>query len=189
MKVRKISYPLLISMLTLLVAASFLIALNIGMSDIGFLQALQDLSQPERSLAEVVVWDIRLPRVLLALLVGATLGMAGAAMQGLLRNPLAEPGVLGVSSGAALGAVMVLYFGLAATAWFWFPLAAITGALIALVLVYALAGMNSSILGLILAGVAINAIAGALIALALNFAPSLYAFQEIVFWLMGSLAN
>lgn len=189
MKVRQVSYPLLISTLALLVAVSFLMALNIGMSDIGFLQAWQDLWQPERSLAEVVVWDIRLPRVLLALLVGATLGMAGAAMQGLLRNPLAEPGVLGVSSGAALGAVLVLYFGVAATAWFWLPLAAISGALIALVLVYALAGMNSSILGLILAGVAINAIAGALIALALNFAPSLYAFQEIVFWLMGSLAN
>lgn len=189
MKVRQVSYLLLISVLALLVAVSFLVALNIGMSDIGFLQAWQDLWQPERSLAEVVVWDIRLPRVLLALLVGATLGMAGAAMQGLLRNPLAEPGVLGVSSGAALGAVLVLYFGVAATAWFWLPLAAISGALIALVLVYALAGMNSSILGLILAGVAINAIAGALIALALNFAPSLYAFQEIVFWLMGSLAN
>jgi iron complex transport system permease protein len=173
----------------LAVGASFLTALHIGPSDIGLPQAWQALWQTERSLAEVVVWDIRLPRVLLALIVGATLGMAGAAMQGLLRNPLAEPGVLGVSSGAAFGAVLVLYFGLAATAWFWLPLAAISGALAALLLVYLLAGTNSSILGLILAGVAINAIAGALIALALNFAPSLYAFQEIVFWLMGSLAN
>lgn len=186
---REMSYPALMSVLVLLLLVSFLCALNIGVSDIGLLQAWQDLWQPERSLAEVVVWDIRLPRVLLALLVGATLGMAGAAMQGLLRNPLAEPGVLGVSSGAALGAVLVLYFGMAASAWFWLPLAAISGALISLILVYMLAGTNSSMLGLILAGVAINAIAGALIALALNFAPSLYAFQEIVFWLMGSLAN
>lgn len=183
------SYPLLIGILVLAVGASFLTALHIGPSDIGLPQAWQALWQAERSLAEVVVWDIRLPRVLLALIVGATLGMAGAAMQGLLRNPLAEPGVLGVSSGAAFGAVLVLYFGLAATAWFWLPLAAISGALAALLLVYLLAGTNSSILGLILAGVAINAISGALIALALNFAPSLYAFQEIVFWLMGSLAN
>jgi iron complex transport system permease protein len=189
MKQREISYPALMVVLTLLVLVSFLFALNIGVTDIGLLQAWRDLWQAERSLAEVVVWDIRLPRVILALLVGATLGMAGAAMQGLLRNPLAEPGVLGVSSGAALGAVLVLYFGVAASAWFWLPLAAISGALIALVLVYLLAGSNSSVLGLILAGVAINAIAGALIALALNFAPSLYAFQEIVFWLMGSLAN
>jgi iron complex transport system permease protein len=110
-------------------------------------------------------------------------------MQGLLRNPLADPGVLGVTSGAALGAVCVLYFGLAASAWFWLPAAAIAGAFIALLLVYLLAGMNSSLLALILAGVAINAITGAMISVALNFAPSLYAMQEIVFWLMGSLAN
>lgn len=189
MKQKLLTYPWLVVLLAVLVTASFVSALNIGMSDLRLSDAWREVWQPGRSLAEVVIWDIRLPRVLLALLVGATLGMAGAAMQGLLRNPLAEPGVLGVSSGAALGAVLVLYFGLAASAWFWLPLAAISGAMIALVLVYVLAGMNSSILGLILAGVAINAIAGALIALALNFAPSLYAFQEIVFWLMGSLAN
>jgi iron complex transport system permease protein len=110
-------------------------------------------------------------------------------MQGLLRNPLADPGVLGVTSGAAFGAVCVLYFGAAATAWYWLPSAAIIGALLSLVLVYLLAGMHSSMLALILAGVAMSAITGALIAVALNFAPSLYAMQEIVFWLMGSLAN
>lgn len=189
MNISSMSYPGLILILALSVAASFLFALNSGMSDISLLAAWQDLWQAEPGLAGVVVWDIRFPRVVLALLVGGTLGMAGAAMQGLLRNPLAEPGILGVSSGAALGAVLVLYFGLAVSAWFWLPLAAVSGALIALVLVYVLAGVNSSILGLILAGVAINAIAGALIAFALNFAPNLYAFQEIVFWLMGSLAN
>src|SRR5690554_5754469 len=152
-------------------------------------QAWRDLWTDGRSIVEVVVWDIRLPRVLLALLVGATLGMAGAAMQGLLRNPLAEPGILGVSSGAALGAVLVLYFGVAASAWYWLPMASISGAFIALVTVYLLAGLQSSLLALILAGVAINAIAGALIAVALNFAPSLFAMQEIVFWMMGSLAK
>lgn len=183
------SFAKLIVLLILSLIAGVYLALNIGISDIGVLEAWRDLWQPERSLAEVVVWDIRLPRVLLALVVGATLGLAGAAMQGLLRNPLAEPGVLGVSSGAALGAVLVLYFGLGAGAWLVLPAAAIGGALLALILVYLLAGVNSSVLGLILAGVAINAIAGALIALALNFAPSLFAFQEIVFWLMGSLAN
>jgi iron complex transport system permease protein len=140
-------------------------------------------------LHQTVVWEIRLPRVLLATLVGATLGLAGAAMQGFLRNPLAEPGILGVSSGAALGAVLVLYFGMSAAAWYWLPGVAVAGALLALVLVYLLAGINGSVLSLILAGVAINAIAGALIAVALNFAPSLFAMQEIVFWLMGSLAN
>lgn len=189
MKPYSLTYSWLVTILLGLLLLSFIYALNIGVSELRLIDAWRDLWQPERSLAEVVIWEIRLPRVLLALLVGATLGMAGAAMQGLLRNPLAEPGVLGVSSGAALGAVLVLYFGLAASAWFWLPLAAISGALLALILVYLLAGINSSILGLILAGVAINAVAGALIALALNFAPSLYALQEIVFWLMGSLAN
>lgn len=171
---------------TLIAAAG---ALNIGQADVPVMQGLADLMRGEQSLASNVVGQIRIPRVLLALIVGATLGMAGAAMQGLLRNPLADPGVLGVTSGAAFGAVSVLYFGAAATAWYWLPGAAIIGAFLALLLVYLLAGLNGSMLALILAGVAVSAITGALIAVALNFAPSLYAMQEIVFWLMGSLAN
>lgn len=186
---QQIRFSGLISVLVLAVMVSLVFALNIGMADISLTEAWRDLWVAERSLAEIVVWDIRLPRVLLALLVGASLGMAGAAMQGLLRNPLAEPGILGVSSGAALGAVLVLYFGVAASAWYWLPVASISGAFIALLLVYLLAGLHSSLLALILAGVAINAIAGALIAVALNFAPSFFAMQEIVFWMMGSLAN
>lgn len=186
---RSINFSLFIIFLLFLLFICSLFALHIGTADMSVVQAWRDLWTAERSLAEIVVWDIRLPRVLLALLVGATLGMAGAAMQGLLRNPLAEPGILGVSSGAALGAVLVLYFGVAASAWYWLPLASISGAFAALLLVYLLAGLNSSLLALILAGVAINAIAGALIAVALNFAPSLFAMQEIVFWMMGSLAN
>ena len=187
--VRSINFSLLVTILLFLLLISIVFALHVGMAEISVWQAWRDLWVDERSLAEVVVWDIRLPRVLLALLVGATLGMAGAAMQGLLRNPLAEPGILGVSSGAALGAVLVLYFGVAAGAWYWLPVASITGAFMALLLVYVLAGLHSSLLALILAGVAINAMAGALIAVALNFAPSLFAMQEIVFWMMGSLAN
>ena len=187
--VRSINFSVLIISLISLLFISSVFALHVGMAEISVWQAWRDLWVDERSLAEVVVWDIRLPRVLLALLVGATLGMAGAAMQGLLRNPLAEPGILGVSSGAALGAVLVLYFGVAAGAWYWLPVASITGAFVALLLVYVLAGLHSSLLALILAGVAINAMAGALIAVALNFAPSLFAMQEIVFWMMGSLAN
>jgi len=187
--VLKISFPLLILMLAISVFASFIFSLSMGNASISLIQAVKDLLNSTASLHQTVVWEIRLPRVTLAVLVGATLGVAGAAMQGFLRNPLAEPGILGVSSGAALGAVIVLYFGLSAAAWYWLPCAAILGALIALVLVYLLAGFRSSVLSLILAGVAINAIAGGMIAVALNFAPSLYAMQEIVFWLMGSLAN
>ncbi len=186
---QKISYPILILILGLSVLIAFLCSLSMGNASISIIQAIKDLVNHNPSLHQTVVWEIRLPRVLLAVLVGATLGLAGATMQGFLRNPLAEPGILGVSSGAALGAVIVLYFGFAAAAWYWLPIAAITGAFIALTLVYLLAGFRSSVLSLILAGVAINAIAGALISVALNFAPSYFALQEIVFWLMGSLAN
>lgn len=186
---QKISFPVLILLLGMAVVVAFIFSLNMGNTSISVVQAVKDYFSHTWSLHQVVVWEIRLPRVILALLVGATLGLAGAAMQGFLRNPLAEPGILGVSSGAALGAVIVLYFGLSAAAWYWLPCAAILGALIALVFVYLLAGFRSSVLSLILAGVAINAIAGAMIAVALNFAPSLFALQEIVFWLMGSLAN
>lgn len=183
------SFPLLVIGLLVSILVASWWALNTGAANLSLLSGLQDLWAGDYSLEATVVGEIRIPRLLLAFIVGATLGMAGAAMQGLLRNPLADPGVLGVTSGAALGAVCVLYFGVAASAWYWLPGAAIVGALLALLLVYLLAGMHSSMLALILAGVAINAITGAMIAVALNFAPSLYAIQEIVFWLMGSLAN
>lgn len=185
----KVPFVPLIVALCCGVLVAFFFSLHMGNAAISVVQATKDLFNHTASIHQTVVWEIRLPRVVLALFVGATLGLAGASMQGFLRNPLAEPGVLGVSSGAALGAVSVLYFGVAASAWYWLPAAAISGALVALILVYLLAGFRSSVLSLILAGVAINAIAGALIAVALNFAPSLFALQEIVFWLMGSLAN
>ena len=122
--VRSINFSVLIIFLISLLFISSVFALHVGMAEISVWQAWRDLWVDERSLAEVVVWDIRLPRVLLALLVGATLGMAGAAMQGLLRNPLAEPGILGVSRGAELGAVLVLYVGVAAGAGYRLPGAA-----------------------------------------------------------------
>ncbi|HSX49434.1 MAG TPA: iron ABC transporter permease [Cellvibrio sp.] len=185
----KISFSVLTIILFGAIVAAAALSLNSGAADIPVLQGFADIWQGEQSLAATILGQIRMPRLVLAIIVGATLGMAGAAMQGLLRNPLADPGVLGVTSGAAFGAVCVLYFGAAATAWYWLPSAAIIGALLSLVMVYLLAGLHSSMLALILAGVAMSAITGALIAVALNFAPSLYAMQEIIFWLMGSLVN
>jgi iron complex transport system permease protein len=138
-------------------------------------------------LTAAILLEIRLPRVLLGLLVGGTLGLCGAALQGLLRNPLAEPGLLGVSSGAAFGAVLVFYF--AAAQSLLLPLGAIAGSLAALATLYALAGRRGDFLGIILAGIAINAFAAALTSLALNFAPSPYAALEILFWMLGSLAD
>uniref|UniRef100_UPI003564BE7F FecCD family ABC transporter permease n=1 Tax=Phaeovulum sp. TaxID=2934796 RepID=UPI003564BE7F len=123
------------------------------------------------------------------ILVGAALGMAGAAMQGFLRNPLAEPGLIGTSGAAALGAVIAIHTGAYAAFALALPLAALTGAGLAVALVMVLAGREARALTLILAGVALSALAGALTALVLNLAPSPYAAAEIVFWLMGSLAD
>ena len=118
-----------------------------------------------------------------------SLGLAGAALQGLLRNPLAEPGIIGVSSCAAFGAVIAFYSGVSLAAPLALPLAGIAGASIAVVLLYALAGRDASTLTLILAGVAINGFAAAATALALNLSPNPFAVTEIVFWMMGSLAD
>jgi ABC-type Fe3+-siderophore transport system permease subunit len=104
-------------------------------------------------------------------------------------TPLAEPGIIGVSNGAALGAVVMFYFGFASLGWFLLPLGGLLGACVAVLCLVLLVPHNSNVLTLILAGIAINAIGSALIALALNFAPSPYAMQEIVYWLLGSVTN
>lgn len=137
----------------------------------------------------LILQQVRLPRVILAILVGMTLGLAGAVLQGLLRNPLADPGLIGVAGGASLGAVLVFYFGISQYFTFILPLGGIMGALLTLMALYLLAGRNPQMLTLILAGIALNTFTAALTALALNLAPSPYAATEIVFWLLGSLAN
>lgn len=138
--------------------------------------------------AAIVVQEIRLPRALLALLVGAMLGMAGAALQGLTRNPLAEPGVTGVSAAAGLGAVIAIYSGLSAQSAVAVPLSAMAGAGAATAVLLLVAGAQSSTT-LILAGVAIASLCGALTSLALNLATNAYAVNEIIFWLLGSLKD
>ncbi|MEQ8661095.1 MAG: iron chelate uptake ABC transporter family permease subunit, partial [Gammaproteobacteria bacterium] len=137
----------------------------------------------------IVLNQIRLPRALLALMVGASLGLAGAALQGLLRNPLAEPGIIGVSGLAALAAVITFYTGLAGLAVWVLPVSGMLGALGAVAALALLAGREASILTLILAGVAINSLAGALTTLVLNLTPNPFAAYEIFFWLLGSQAN
>jgi iron complex transport system permease protein len=143
----------------------------------------------ETEIAGTVFRELRFPRTLLGLLVGASLGLCGAALQGLLRNPLAEPGILGTSSGAAFGAVVMFYFGLASQQSLLLPTGAVCGSLAALGLIYMLAGKRASLITLVLTGIAINAFAAALTSLALNFAPSPYAALEILFWMLGSLAD
>ena len=183
------SAPLLLGALALALLVLAAASLAVGRAPLDVGAAIAQWWRGESTLATLVLIELRVPRTLLAVLVGASLGLAGAALQGLLRNPLAEPGILGVSSCAAFGAVIAFYSGLSFTAPLALPLAGIAGALIAVVLLYALAGREASTLTLILAGVAINGFAGAATALALNLAPNPFAVTEIVFWMMGSLAD
>lgn len=166
-----------------------LLALGQGAVPIDAVEIFRALTQDTPSLIRTIVIEIRLPRALLAALVGATLALAGAALQGVFRNPLAEPGLLGVSSCASLGAVLAIYYGLSSLAWFVLPTLAMLGALLGVAGMLLLAGQARHPVTLLLAGVAINAFAGSCIALALNLAPNPYAMSEMVHWLLGSFAN
>jgi iron complex transport system permease protein len=139
--------------------------------------------------AGTIAREIRLPRAVLGLVVGAALGASGAASQGLFRNPLAEPGITGVASAAGLGAVIALYYGIAATHPLALPLFAITGAFISSAILLGLARRGTGILALVLAGVALSSLAGALTAFVLSMARNPYAMTEMVIWLMGSLKD
>lgn len=175
--------------LSLIVVALFLASLLIGPAALGLKQSVMALLAGEGGPVALVMQEIRLPRALLGLLVGAVLGLSGAAMQGFLRNPLAEPGLVGVSSSAALGAVLSLQTGLAASFALALPLSALAGAALAVLLVLVMAGPRGGALSLILAGIAISALAGALTSLVLNLSPNPFAVMEIVYWMMGSLAD
>ena len=138
--------------------------------------------------AAVILMELRLPRAVLALLVGAGLGAAGAAMQGYLRNPLADPGLFGIAPMAALGAVVSLWFGFAAGAWL-LPLMALAGAAMGMAMLALIAGRTGGIALFTLAGLMIASLAGALTALAITLSPSAFAMSEIVLWLNGALTD
>jgi iron complex transport system permease protein len=181
--------PLLLTALGLAALLLALASLTLGSAQLTLARVLAALTGHGDATARIIVLQLRLPRAILGLAVGAMLGASGAALQGYLRNPLAEPGVLGASPAAALGAVVALYFGFAAAVPLLLPAFAISGAMLALVPLVWLAGTSESPLGLILAGVAVSALAGAGIALALNLAPNPFAVAEITTWLMGSLED
>jgi len=142
--------------------------------------------------AAVILGELRLPRALLAVTIGGGLGAAGAAMQGYLRNPLADPGLFGIAPGAALGAVLSLLLGYAASAWL-LPLFALAGAAGAMLLLALIAGrangLGAGIALFTLAGMMIASLAGALTSLAISLAPNAFATSEIVIWLMGALTD
>jgi iron complex transport system permease protein len=137
----------------------------------------------------IIVREIRLPRTLLAALIGATFGLAGAALQGLLRNPLAEPALFGAPQAAAVGASFMIAYGFAGATSFAVPLAGILGAFVSVGGLVAIAGRRASLTVTLLAGLAFASFAGAAAALILNLAPTPYAALEIAFWLLGSLED
>lgn len=174
--------------LLLLLAAMFTASLLAGRVWLPVGEVWQGLWSPDANLAATIITQLRLPRAILALEIGAALGLSGAVLQGVTRNPLAEPGLLGVSAGAALGAVVAIYFGFATHFTAAAPLLGLVGALLASVLTFAL-GRGGGTITLVLAGAAVSALAAAGISLALNLAPNPYAAFEIMTWLMGSLAD
>jgi iron complex transport system permease protein len=137
----------------------------------------------------IVIWEIRLPRALAAYVVGASLGASGAALQGLLRNPLAEPGVLGVTATASLSATFALYYGFAASSVYLLPIYAIAGALAATALLAAAAMRIKSVVTLILLGVGLSSFSAAAMSLLLNMAPNPFSLADMINWLLGSVAN
>ncbi len=139
--------------------------------------------------AGIIVRDIRAPRTLLALLIGATLGLSGAALQGLLRNPLAEPALFGAPQAAAAASSFVIAFGFAGAISLAVPLAGIAGALVSIGGLVAIAGRRATLTVTLLAGLALASFAGAMTALILNLAPNPYVALEIAFWLLGSLED
>ncbi|MGH7122467.1 MAG: iron chelate uptake ABC transporter family permease subunit [Acetobacteraceae bacterium] len=162
--------------LAALLVLLFVLSLLIGSSGIG-------LPPP------VILWQLRLPRTLLALLVGGALGGSGAALQGALRNPLADPGLLGISGTAALGAAIAFYWGLAAAFAPALPLAGLLGAGVGAAALLLFAGRAPTGPSLILAGIGLAAVAAALLAFALALAPNPYALAELTFWLLGGVAD
>ena len=169
-------------------AASFALSLLLGPAHVGAGALIAGLFDG-RGVAGVIAREIRLPRAGLGVVVGAALGASGAALQGLFRNPLAEPGVTGVTSCAGLGAVVALYFGFAAVSAWLLPGLAIAGALASAAILYALSRSGAGSMALVLAGVAIASLATALTALAMSLAQNPYAIMEMVRWMLGSLQD
>lgn len=176
-------------LLALLLFLLAFISLGLGDAPLSPTEIISSLLHSAPTPARLIMLELRIPRILLAITIGFSLGLAGAVMQGWLRNPLAEPGLLGVSGGASLGAVLAIYFGAASMSMLALPIFGLAGALLAGLLLLLVAAKHASSLSLILAGLALQSLMSALAALALNLAPNPHAALDIAFWLMGSLAD
>lgn len=183
------SRPVLIGALAGASLVAVMVSALAGHGPIGLGETLSALFGGADETVRLVVWEIRLPRAVAAFLVGAALGGSGALLQGLLRNPLADPGVLGVSASAALGAVVALYFNLALFSAFAVPVMAVLFALAATAVLYLAGAARLSAVQLVLVGVGLSSFAGALTALAMNLSPNPFSLSDMVNWLLGTVAN
>jgi len=179
----------LIIALSIASVIGIVVACTLGSTPIGIARVISALTGQSSAGDHIVIWEIRLPRSLAAYVVGAALGASGAALQGLLRNPLAEPGVLGVTATASLSATFALYYGLAASSAYLLPVFAIAGALAATALLAAAAMRIQSVVTLILLGVGLSSFSAAAMSLLLNLAPNPFSLADMINWLLGSVAN
>jgi iron complex transport system permease protein len=185
---KPIPYPVLMIALAVFLGVLAFVSMLIGPAAAGTFELLGMMTGGQSDTAWMIMREVRLPRTLLAVTVGMSLGLAGAALQGFLRNPLVDPGVIGITSAASLGAVLALYTGISLLFPLALPLMGILGAVACVLLLQGLAG-RGSVLTLVLAGVAVSSLSAALMSLALNLSPNPYAAAEIMFWLLGSVTD
>lgn len=183
---RRIGVTVLLAVLVVLLA---LVSLGIGPVRLSPLSVTEALFGGGSDVSQVIVREIRLPRTLLAMAIGGILGLSGAALQGLLRNPLAAPELFGAPQSAAFGAVLVIALGLADVRSYALPVAAIIAAFGSVFMLLSIAGRNAGLLILILSGLAISSFAGAATALVMNLSSNPFVVLEIAFWLLGSLED
>lgn len=164
-------------------------SLLFGRTDMTIIDVINGLMGTNDNPINIIVRELRLPRVILGIVIGAAMGVSGAALQGVLRNPLADPGVVGVSASAALGAVIAIHLGLA-TIWpLFIPIFAMTGALVATFILFIISARESSVLMLILVGIGISSLAMAAISLVMNMADTPMSIRDMIMWMLGSLEN
>jgi len=174
----------IIAVLSLAVLILAAVSIVVGRTTLGW-----DIFSGHDLVRHTILFELRLPRTLLGILIGAALGLAGAAMQSYLRNALADPGTLGVSSMAALGAVVSIFFGVAGSTPWTLPLFGVAGGVIGMAALFLLSGVAASVLTLVLSGVILSALAVAGISLALSLSPSPWAAAEIIRWVFGALTD
>lgn len=194
----RLRQPLAWSVLSALLVALIFLNLALGAFDVDLLRIIGivfdkigiSLGIAYTDREEAVVWVIRVPRTIMAALVGAGLGISGAALQGLFRNPLADPGLIGVSSGAAFAVALSVVLGIATAGIFVTPIAAFGGGLLLTLLIYGFArrGGRAQMATMLLVGIAVNALLGSAISFILSFSDDA-ELRDIVFWLLGSLAG